>query len=70
MRTCMTSILITLEDLNMQPSEFFELLYYHIIWHWDKGLIIALLFLTTYNTIRFLQVLKDITEDIEDGEEN
>lgn len=54
----------------MQPSEFFELLYYHMIWNWDKGLIIAFLFLTTYNTIRILQVLKDIREDIEDGEEN
>lgn len=54
----------------MQPSEFFELLYYHMIWHWDKGLIIAFLFLTTYNTIRILQVLKDIREDIEDGEED
>ena len=54
----------------MQLSEFLELLYYHIIWHWDKGLIIAFLFLTTYNTIRILQVLKDIWEDVTDGEEN
>ena len=54
----------------MQLIEFLELLYYHMVFHWDKGLIIAFLFLTTYNTIRILQVLKDIREDIEDGEED
>lgn len=52
----------------MQASEFWELLYYHMVFHWDKGLIIGFLFLITYCVIRILQVLKDIREDLEDEE--
>ena len=50
----------------MLMSEFLELLYYHIVWHWDKGLIIAQLFIVVYHLIRCLMVLKDIRDEIED----
>lgn len=50
----------------MLMSEFWELLYYHIVWHWDKGLIIAQLFIVVYHMIRCLMVLKDIRDEIED----